>query len=260
MDTAQLFFRARNSKNAAEVLDKVQGYLAALLHNGQIVGDHTPMAKVRGGYLVTASLPEADALSDRFADKWVRKRLRELAALGIDRPKVTQLGTDPESRSPCKCRKRPFLILFTTFMTASPPLRCGACFDPIALYRVPATNEAGNHQDVLRWQDTYQAIDWLFIGSGPGERFAHDQLSRFDSELSADGRKLAGELEKKVRVPVYYYLSKHFGRSDQAERRRKCPSCGKAWLRKEPLHRIFDFQCERCRLLSNVAFDVRLGM
>jgi predicted nucleic acid-binding Zn ribbon protein len=63
-----------------------------------------------------------------------------------------------------------------------------------------------------------------------------------------------------VRLPVYYYLSKHFGRSDRAERRRKCPSCGKAWLRKEPLHRIFDFQCQRCRLLSNVAFDVRLGM
>jgi predicted nucleic acid-binding Zn ribbon protein len=236
----------------------VQSYVAALLHNGQIVGDHTPMAKVRGGYLVTASVPEADALGDRCANKWVRKSLRELAALGVERPKVTCLGADPETRALCKCRKRPFLILFTTFLTASPPLRCGTCFDPIALYRVPASNEAGNHQDVLRWQDTYQAIDWLFIGSGPGERFAHDQLSRFDSELSTDGRELAGELAKRVRVPVYYYLSKHFGRSDQAERRRKCPSCGKAWLRKRPLHRIFDFQCERCRLLSNVAFDVRL--
>jgi predicted nucleic acid-binding Zn ribbon protein len=225
MDTAQLFFRVRKTKNAEDVLDKVQGYLAALLHNGQIVGDHTPMAKVRGGYLVTASLPETDALADRFANKWVRKRL-----------------------------------LFTTFMTASPPLRCGACFDPIALYKVPATNEAGNHQDVLWWQDTYQAMDWLFIGTGPGERFAHDQLSRFDSELSTDGRELARKLEKKVRLPVYYYLSKHFGRSDQAERKRKCPSCGKGWLRKEPLHRIFDFQCQRCRLLSNVAFDVRLGV
>jgi Zn-ribbon putative nucleic-acid-binding protein DUF2310 len=63
-----------------------------------------------------------------------------------------------------------------------------------------------------------------------------------------------------MHVPVYYYLSKHFGRSDRAERKRKCPSCGKAWLRKEPLHRIFDFHCQRCRPLSNVAFDVRLGM
>ena len=263
MDTVQLLFRTRTAKAAKkdeDLLDKVQSYLAALLHNGQIVGDHTPMAKVSGGYLVTASLPEAGALADRFADKWVRKRLRELAAVGVDRPKVTQLGTDPEGRSPCRCRKRPFLILFTTFMTASPPLRCGACFDPVALYRVPTTNEAENHQDLLWWQDTYQAMDWLFIGTGPGERFAHDQLSRFDSELSTDGRELARKIQGKVRVPVYYYLSKHFGRSDQAERKRKCPSCGKAWLRKKPLHRIFDFQCRRCRLLSNVAFDVRLDV
>jgi hypothetical protein len=53
--------------------------------------------------------------------------------------------------------------------------------------------------------------------------YNHDELSRFDSELSADGRELAGELEKKVRVPVYYYLSKHFGRSDQAERNESAP-------------------------------------
>src|SRR5262249_33791166 len=260
MDTAQLFFRTRTAKNAEKVLDKVQSYLAALVHNGQILGDHTPIARVSGGYLITASLPESDALDGRFANESVRERLRGLVAVGVDRPKITHLGTDPESRSPCGCRKRPFLILFTTFLNAEPPLRCGACFGPIALYRVPATSEAGNHQDVLWWEDTYQAMDWLFIATGPGERFAHDQLSRFDSELSTDGRELARKLETKVRVPVYYCLSKHFGRSDRAERKRKCPSCGKAWLRKDPLHGIFDFQCQRCRLLSTVAFDVRVGV
>jgi predicted nucleic acid-binding Zn ribbon protein len=258
MDTAQLLFGTRNTKNAEEVLNKVQVYLAALLNSGQIVGDHTPMAKVSGGYLVTASLPETDALADRFADKWVRKGLRELTAVGVDRPKVTHLGTDPESRAPCKCRKRPFLIMFTTFLHDESPLRCGACFGPIALYKMPATNEAGNHQDMRWWQNTYQAMDWLFIGTGPGERFAHDQLARFDSPLSKDGRELARTLEKKIRVPVYYYLSKHFARSVEAERKRKCPSCGKAWLRGETLHGIFDCQCRGCRLLANVAFDVRL--
>jgi predicted nucleic acid-binding Zn ribbon protein len=70
MDTAQLFFRTRAAKNDEEALDKVQSYLAALLHNGQVVGDHTPMAKVSGGYLVTVSLPETDALADRFANRW----------------------------------------------------------------------------------------------------------------------------------------------------------------------------------------------
>jgi predicted nucleic acid-binding Zn ribbon protein len=258
MDIAQLFFGTRHVRNDEEGLDKVLGYLSALTQNGQIAGDDTPIAKVRGGYLVTASLPEADSLTDRFADKWVRRGLRELAGVGVDRPKVTRLGTDPERRPPCRCRTRPFLILFTTFLNVEPPLRCGGCFGPIALYRVPATNEAGNHHDVVTWQTTYRAMDWLFIGTGPGERFAHDQLSRVDSELSADGRELARKLEKKARVPVYYYLSKHFGRSDRSERERACPSCGRTWLRNEPLHGIFDFQCRRCRLLSNVAFNVRL--
>jgi predicted nucleic acid-binding Zn ribbon protein len=258
MVIAQLFFRTRNTKNAEEILDKVRGYLAALLHNGQIVGDHPPIAKVSGGYQATASLPETDALADRFASKWVRQRVRELAAVGVGQPKVTRLGTEPESHSACKCRTRPFLIVFTTFLHSASPFRCGACFEPVPLYKLPVVNDAGSRGDVVWWQDTYQAMDWLFIGSGPGERFAHDQLSSYKSELSTDGRELARTLEKEVRVPVYYYLSKYFGRSDRAERKRRCPSCGKAWLRREPLHRIFDFQCRRCRLLSNIAFDVRV--
>ena len=257
MDTAQLLFRAPKGKKIPEFLDKVQSYLAALLKNGQIISGYT-VTKVTGGYLVTASLPESDALADRFANKWVRTRLRDLAAAGVARPKVTRLGTDPDSRPPCRCRKQPFLILFTTCVHAEPPLRCGACFGPVALYKVPATDGVESYQDVLSWEDTYQAMDWLFIGSGAGERFAHGQLARFDSALSSDGRELARNLERRVRVPVYYNLSKYFGRSDRAERERKCPSCGKRWRRNEPLHGIFDFQCERCRLLSSVAFDVRV--
>ena len=258
METAQLLFRARSSRDAENAVDKVQTYLAALYYNGQIVGDHIPLAKARGGYLAIISLPEAGALAERFGNKWVRRAVRELATAGVHRPRVTHLGAHPEIRPACKCRKRPFLILFTTFLHFGPPVRCGVCFGPIALYRLRATNEAGNYQHVLRWQSTYQAMDRLFIGSGPGERFAHDQLARHDSALSKDGRELARAIEKKVRLPVYYYLSKYFGRSDLMERRRRCPSCGKAWLRPQPRHRIFDFDCRRCRLLSSVAFDVRV--
>jgi predicted nucleic acid-binding Zn ribbon protein len=68
------------------------------------------------------------------------------------------------------------------------------------LYGTTAKSSAT--QDVLWWQDTYQAIDWLFIGTGPGERFAHEQLSRFASELSTDGRELARKLEKKMRESI----------------------------------------------------------
>ncbi len=256
MQTAQLFFRSQGFRNREKAGDKLQSYLAALSQNGQIVGDGM-MAKVRGGFLVVASLPETAALEARFSNKWVRGALRQLATVGVDKPVVRHLGPDLESRPPCKCRKRPFLILFTSFLHDEPPVRCGVCFGPIALYRLPHTSEYGNHQDLLRWQDTYQAMDWLFIGTGAGEQFAHGQLARHDSALSKDGRELARSLEKKIRLPVYYYLSKYFGRSDEAERKRRCPSCAGRWLRGDALHRIFDFQCRRCRLLSNVAFEVR---
>jgi len=57
MDTAQLFFSARDTKNAEEVLEQVQSYFAGLLHNGQIVGDYTAIARVSAGLLATVSLP-----------------------------------------------------------------------------------------------------------------------------------------------------------------------------------------------------------
>jgi len=57
MDTAQLLFRAPKGKKIPEFLDKVQSYLAALLHNGQIVGDHTPTAKVSTGLPMPALPP-----------------------------------------------------------------------------------------------------------------------------------------------------------------------------------------------------------
>ena len=104
MDTVQIFFRTPNTRNQNEILDKVHSYLAALANNGKVIEDHTPLARARGGYVVTVSVPESTALADRVASKWVRKRLRELTGVGVERPKVKHLGTNPESRAPCKCR------------------------------------------------------------------------------------------------------------------------------------------------------------
>lgn len=42
MNAAQLLLSFMNAKNDEEVLDRVQGYLAALLQNSQVVGEHWP--------------------------------------------------------------------------------------------------------------------------------------------------------------------------------------------------------------------------
>jgi hypothetical protein len=68
--TAQFFFRARSGRNEEDVLDKVQSYLAALLHNGRIVGDHPPMAKVSGGYLVSTESSTSNAGAAACCQTW----------------------------------------------------------------------------------------------------------------------------------------------------------------------------------------------
>ncbi len=56
---------------------------------------------------------------------------------------------------------------------------------------------------------------------------------------------------------VYYYLYKYNGKSRTIEESRKCPNCKGGWFLNEPLHGIFDFKCDKCHLVSNVAWDVR---
>jgi len=257
METAAIHFRLRARVDPDRALNALQHYLAALWQNGQILGSPTPIARARAGYSVFANLPAMDSLNRRHANRHVRRALRALAGAGFKAPKVQRLGADPEGIPACRCRRRPFLILFTTFFHEDSPVRCGACFQPIPLYVFPATGYGGDHYDILRWMSTYQAVDWLWIGSGAGEQFGHDQMARHDSPLSKDGRDVAKTLARVSRRPVFYRLTKALARSYRQERARKCPSCGGRWLLDQPLHRLFDFKCDRCWLLSNIAWDVR---
>ena len=125
------------------------------------------------------------------------------------------------------------------------------------VYRLPRIESADSRRALLRWQDAYRKLDALWIGSGVAEQYAYKQLSDVRSPLSREGREIAKQLEARTGVRVYYYLMKHYGVSDDRDRQRRCPSCKGRWLLAEPLHGMLDFQCEQCRLMSNIAFDVR---
>jgi predicted nucleic acid-binding Zn ribbon protein len=257
MNTAAIFFSEAASIERGRAEEALQEYLGALLRNGQILGSTTPIARRSRGYALYVNIPDRTALLGAVTSRGLRHALRSVHDAGLRGPKVRQLGRDPDGLISCRCRRPSFFILFATFLHDEPPVRCGDCFSPVPLYRFPKTGHAGDYDDLVSWQRTYQAMDWLFIGSGPGERFGHDQMARWDSDLSKLGLETAKTLAKRVRRPVYYGLFKHYGRSDRQERARKCPSCGRSWLLSQPLHGLFDFQCKRCRLLGNVAWDVR---
>ncbi len=256
METCEIRFRSVRIRDRRAGDTWIQTYLGALAQNGQIAGG-TPVAAVHGGYRAFVSAAAPDALDTRHSSKFVRRAVAELVSAGFEPPTYRIVGTEPDARPPCACRQRPYLFLYTDFLTNDSPVRCGRCSDPVPLYRLPATTAEGTFLNVLRWQSAYQSMDSLHIGSGAGEQYAQRQLSDVRSVLSRDGRAVAAALERKTRRKVYYYLMKPGGRSLSHEMRRRCPSCGGTWLLKEPLHRIFDFRCDRCRLFSNIAFEVR---
>ena len=80
---------------------------------------------------------------------------REAGCCWFRAPRFRRLGPEPGSRIPCACRRQPYFVLFADFLSDESPVRCGHCFGPVPLYTLPATDEAGHFQDVLRWQSRY---------------------------------------------------------------------------------------------------------
>jgi predicted nucleic acid-binding Zn ribbon protein len=230
--------------------------LNALRMNGQVCGAEFPLAERPGRYLSNVLIPEAGALAAERHNTYVRRGLGEAHAAGLTGPRVTVLGEDPASAGVCGCPAPSSYILYTEHHTLESPLRCGDCFGPVPLYRVPPTAD-GEYHDVMAWQSDYRACDRLQMNDRTSVRAALRQLQRVDSELSAQGLAVRDNIESSTGTPAFHYLYRHGARSLAAELERRCPVCGEAWLLEAPWHGRFDYRCNRDRLLSNIAWDVR---
>lgn len=259
MYTAEIFFKRnnRNSHSPKQPEDTIWLIIAALERNGQLVDRDIAIVPVRGGYRAIVGLPERTSLRASLYSSPVRKELIGLKEAGLRLAKVHVIGRDLESQPVCKCRRRPALIMETRYLSTEVPLSCGECMGVVPLYRIPHTTEHGTYEDIRNWVHRYDALNALWFDSGVGEQFAYRQLSRHDSDLSSTGRSICRRIEKLTGTPTYYYLCRWYARSVPAERRRRCPSCNRKWLLPEPWHGIYDFRCDRCRLVSNIGLDVR---
>lgn len=256
MVTAKIQVALARAANIDVVTDALFLLLSVLRKNGQVLGNSWPLAIYGRTLIAYVSLPTKTSLTSKHYNKYVRdarKALHKLCGTGF---KATIVGIDPQSASPCQCRHRDSLILYTDYLCMESPLRCGSCFGPIPLYWLP-TGTDGKYWRILAWQSDYAACDGLQMRTDTGEAFGMRELSRHDSKLSQTGRTLTREVEHATAIPAYYYLHKSLGRSARSECLRMCPACGKQWLLEQRLHDRFDFKCRRCRLLSNIACNVR---
>lgn len=251
MHLARLHFRFPPAADPEVVSHAVYGLLGALRMNGQILGNDLPLARSGCDYHTYLMLPAADSLAAQHGNKRMGEAHGKLSEAGLQELSCEVLGADPEGADPCACPSRGSLILYTHYLSLESCLRCGDCFGTVPLYAVPPPAHDEFH-DVISWQSDYQACDTLQMNCQTGERFGLRELSRVDSSLTVRGRGLCEQLETGAGTPVYYFLLHDAASGAEPKRERGCPGCGEDWRLPEPLHGLFDFRCEPCRLLSNL--------
>lgn len=228
--------------------DLLLGLLGCLQMNGQVLGRKYPISKDKNILSIYVGIPDTDSLCEKYNNKHVDDAILSLG--GREAVTCIFVGEDHKLSNVCRCEKREFLILFTTFIAAESPLTCGNCFGDIPLYKIPSIYN-GEYYDIIKWEDNYQACDQLQMSCTVGEKFAVDQMERIDSELNRMGIEVCNKISEICKIPAYYYLYRGSGKSKEKERDRLCSRCGSPWLLADRLN-IFDFKCDRCHLLSVV--------
>lgn len=251
MFAAKIQFKPGNL-SAERLSDLAYSLLASWYKNGQIVSREWTLSQDKAGFVAYVLLPESEALSEVNSNKYVSQDMLTFQKECGVSPEIALLGPHPEQDRHCVCKDSNAYILFTNYLSIAPPLRCAECFYPVPLYRMPYTSDE-EYLNVLQWQGDYQACDTLQMHCTVGERFAENQLFNYESALTESGRAICKSLEMKTGKKFFYYLHKSRGKSTASEQKRLCPSCNQPWLLLVPWHDLFNFRCEKCSLLSNIA-------
>ena len=238
--------------SAIDLLDSV---LSAWRMNGQVCGREWPM--FFDGQTLSAMVlsPEEQSLDARFHSKYAIEAVERCEEEGLV-VRLEVLGEDAESVPACPCPSPGAYVLFTRYDTLESSIRCMDCFGPIALYHME-TMASGEFNEIIVWQSDYQSCDRLQMNCTVLEQEAMRELSNIGSSLNEVGLAHCKTLAASSKRPFYYHLYSGVSESLQAELERRCPGCGNDWRLTQRLHDLFDFRCDRCGLLSNIALDVR---
>ncbi|MDX3773241.1 DUF2310 family Zn-ribbon-containing protein [Chromatiaceae bacterium AAb-1] len=255
MYLAELRFRIVADTSYPDAEKAIRQYIEALIFNGQILGREFPTALSADTFCSRVVIPEENALHPSLHNARALQAQQELIAAGLAYPSLEVLGMDLMSQHTSPSQVSEYYILFTTFADTCSPVRCSEYLSPVPLYRL----NTGSHQDheaLIRWQLQYQALDEIQMQQQRVlHKTAENSLQQLHSTLNRQGRKLARQLEQRTGKPFFYALYSGSSPDCAAEPHKSCPGCGNNWRLTTPLHQLFDFKCDHCRLLSNIAWD-----
>lgn len=221
------------------------------LYNGQVIGREMPITFHQNEFQARVCVPEQESLLPQYNSDEVKEALSQAGEIGVNFAGFELVGRDYQGEETANNRSPQFQILYTTYLDTCSPLYDGEQFAPIPLYYLK-DQQLSEH--ILKWQQNWQSCDLLQMNGDVLESHALTQISEEKSELAGIGRELCREIEQNTNIPTFYYLYR-LG-SNESEYQRKCPSCGGEWKLAEPLHDIFHFKCEPCRLISNLSWEL----
>jgi len=252
---AQIDFEVLEGIGGEQQSDAIYSVLAAYYRDGRILDENFGVFQADNTFKTFVSIPAKDAFENFLGSKYISESLQKLNAVGLSLPTHKILGKETEHSESCECKNSSAYILITNFLSIQSPINCFDCNLPVPLYRFPRPS-SGDFGCILGWQSEYKACDSLQMQSGFGERFGIRQMSNLKSGLTKSGLEICNGIQNLTKKPCFYYLYHPNGRSLKKERERKCPLCNGEWLLEKQLHNLFDFKCDKCHLLSHIAFSL----
>ncbi len=228
-------------------------------YNGQIIGREISLYVAKQedteGFGMRAVCPEQHSLLPEWNNQFVDKALEKVENLGLWLDNLQIIAEDLNAE--ITCTETPsWQMLYTSFVQSCSPLHSGDTLAPIPLYKqlkgVPHLAK-----DIIKWQENWQAYDQLQMNAAALEKLALAEISNVDTRLFKHGYALRQQIEEVSGIPTYYYLYRVGGEDLVTEENRHCPLCQKPWKLQQNLFGVFDFKCDHCRLLSNIAWDVQ---
>lgn len=244
----------RGDSKSDELDDLINEYLASLLKNGQIEGDEYSYAIIKGEMQAYLDIARPDAMLLKNHSEWGKEVVKKLKDYFKRKPSWKILEDNVPARfSSLKSSKS--IYMFTHAYDYS----CSVCRVSdgvsIPLYLLPLDED--EKRDFYWWYKSHQDHDKIWLECGKLEVPAYKQLADVRSELNQMGLEIRESLEKKAKIPTYYYLARYWGREKNRDNR-KCPNCGGKWHtkfldKKNRKFWEFPFCCKKCRLVSGQA-------
>ncbi|HAW92649.1 MULTISPECIES: DUF2310 family Zn-ribbon-containing protein [unclassified Arsukibacterium] len=254
MYLAELTYKVIADTSFSQAEAAIRNFSEALIFNGNILGREFPTAWQQDRFCCRLVIPSPEALHRSTLSARVLQAEQQLMSAGLAYPQIQVLGMDIMSQHSSE-QLAEKLVLFTTFSDNCSPLRNLADLAPVPLYQLQPA-EGVDHESLIRWQIQFQALDEVQQQQRRVlQKTAENSLQQFNSALNRQGRQLAKKISQHNALPVYYALYSGSSNNCSAETAKRCPGCGAAWRLTTPLLELFDFKCDSCLLVGNIAWE-----